>query len=681
MTTDSFVARSRALREERDRKLRVVPDPPAEPFPDGKQSADPFDSPGPADPFDAPRVFGAGTENPGGSATADQFDAPGPASTGNPQGYAQKALTNEVDRVHRAGEGTRNDTLNRAAFSLGQLVAGGELTQHEVIAALTAAARSIGLTDREIGPTINSGLSAGATNPRTAPRDQILRGVYQNAEQAAERWEEPEPIEGEGEPPAPFPVAALPDALGAYVGSVAANKQVPVDLVALTCLTGLSTAALNRVWISGGEDWIEPVPLWTLAVLESGARKSPVMREISRPFYALERLERAEAERAGMGGEDRLAIATKQRDALILKASKVESKTERDNISAELDALRKEIDEFTPAPPKRWLVDDTTAEALARVMAENDGYAGVLSAEGGLLETLAGRYSKGQVNFDVLLKAHDGEPIRVDRVTRDPLVIDQPALAMALAVQPDVLAKTAETPALKGRGFMGRFLFAVPEPTVGTRGVTAPPIPPDVRDGWDRMIGRLAGMPVCQPDEPQPTIQLHRDAVEHHWDFRDHLEPRMHRLSGDLAFMADFVSKLPGKVLRIAALLHLAGGGRVREPLSLDTMAAAVEIGEWALTHAVQVYGGWRAPEEDHGAVRLLEWIRRTRPAEFVARDAQQALKGQTWVTCTKDIKDAIVTLVEAGWLASVERHMADGKRRLREGIFVPHPRALGASA
>jgi len=112
--------------------------------------------------------------------------------------------------------------------------------------------------------------------------------------------------------------------------------------------------------------------------------------------------------------------------------------------------------------------------------------------------------------------------------------------------------------------------------------------------------------------------------------------------------------------------------------VSLDTMHAAVQIGEWALTHAVAVYGGWRTPEHNIGAERVLRWIRRTGRVEFTVRDAWQALRGQTWCACADDVRDALVTLAEAGWVTSVERTMRDGKRRLRDGVFIPHPSLLG---
>src|SRR5690606_31180538 len=128
-------------------------------------------------------------------APADPFDAPaappGPAGGGDrAAGYAAAALDQEADAVRTAPQGTRNDTLNKAAFSLGQLVAGGELDEATVVTVLTDAARSAGLTEKEIGKTINSGLSKGKLNPRTAPRERILRGVYDNREQVAQSWQE-----------------------------------------------------------------------------------------------------------------------------------------------------------------------------------------------------------------------------------------------------------------------------------------------------------------------------------------------------------------------------------------------------------------------------------------------------------------------------------------------------------
>ena len=82
--------------------------------------------------------------------------------------YALTALRGEVDRVLAARPGTRNDTLNSAAFALGQLTAAGILPPRLAWDALTQAATMAGLTPREASRTISSGLNSGTRKPRSA---------------------------------------------------------------------------------------------------------------------------------------------------------------------------------------------------------------------------------------------------------------------------------------------------------------------------------------------------------------------------------------------------------------------------------------------------------------------------------------------------------------------------------
>ena len=65
------------------------------------------------------------------------------------------------------------------------------------------------------------------------------------------------------------------------------------------------------------------------------------------------------------------------------------------------------------------------------------------SAEGTAFEIAKGRYSE-TANFDVFLKGHAGDPLRVGRISRDSEAVNSPALSCALAVQPDVISGLAE---------------------------------------------------------------------------------------------------------------------------------------------------------------------------------------------------------------------------------------------
>ncbi len=98
-----------------------------------------------------------------------ELAAPPQAHGSREQRYAASALHRELTRLTSAAVGSRNDTLNRAAFNLGQLTAAGLLDCDHVAAELERVATGIGLGPAETRRTIASGLAAGLEHPRTAP--------------------------------------------------------------------------------------------------------------------------------------------------------------------------------------------------------------------------------------------------------------------------------------------------------------------------------------------------------------------------------------------------------------------------------------------------------------------------------------------------------------------------------
>lgn len=87
-----------------------------------------------------------------------------PRRMGN--GYVAAAVEAELRTVAEAQPGTRNDALNRAAFSLGTLCGAGRLDRAQVADVLTDASRHAGLAEREAEAAIRSGLAAGQRHPR-----------------------------------------------------------------------------------------------------------------------------------------------------------------------------------------------------------------------------------------------------------------------------------------------------------------------------------------------------------------------------------------------------------------------------------------------------------------------------------------------------------------------------------
>lgn len=82
--------------------------------------------------------------------------------------YGAAALEREIGRMLKAPEGERNATLNKAAFALAQLCAGGEISRQRAIKDLITAAGRMGLAMGEAQGTIASGWKAGEQVPRQA---------------------------------------------------------------------------------------------------------------------------------------------------------------------------------------------------------------------------------------------------------------------------------------------------------------------------------------------------------------------------------------------------------------------------------------------------------------------------------------------------------------------------------
>jgi putative DNA primase/helicase len=101
--------------------------------------------------------------------------APGPVSETRARAYVARALELEAEMMASAAPTTRNHTLNRAAFCLGQLKDLG-LDENTARADLLKAAEACGyIADDGIGAfdrTFESGWTAGTDQPRSIPEDE-----------------------------------------------------------------------------------------------------------------------------------------------------------------------------------------------------------------------------------------------------------------------------------------------------------------------------------------------------------------------------------------------------------------------------------------------------------------------------------------------------------------------------
>jgi len=423
-----------------------------------------------------------------------------------------------------------------------------------------------------------------------------------------------------------IPADILPAWLGAMCGAVADSTQTPPALAVMVGLSVLATVLQRRYEVAPfGDDYTEPLALWTLTALPSGARKSAVFGAMTAPLLRWEKLEydRGRAERARAASARK--VAEKRIERLLADAAKAKDDHERERIRAEIQHEKETMPAEIRAP--RLFTEDVTAERLQAMLAEHGERMALLSDEAGIFQIMAGIYNGGAANLDAFLKGHAGTAMRVDRAGREAHV-DKPALSFGLALQPGVLSEVAASRRFRDSGLLARFLYAMPTSNVGKRDVRRRvAVPEKVRDDYEVALFRLLKDIPAVPNPPR-VLPLTEPALELWADFAQAIEDQQGE-GGRFESISDWTSKLPGAVARIAALLELAEVGRDVEDVSELAVRQAVALGWLLIPHAQAAFGLLGADSVDVDAAAVLKWIRAGDLAEFSRPECQKALEAR----------------------------------------------------
>ena len=416
----------------------------------------------------------------------------------------------------------------------------------------------------------------------TTPEELAIdQQIARESDGLAGAWGPPLPLKAAHDLPA-FPTSAFPPSLREFVEAEALATQTPVDMAALFTLGSFAAVSGGRVVVEPVPGWVEGTNIFVVAVMEPGSRKSAVERDVKAPIVELERA-LAEKERTNIAElASRRRVAEARRDRAEKEAANAKP-SDRFGLEREAFDATRAVDEIVVPPLPRFFTADATPEALGSLLAAHNGRMAVLSAEGGIFDLMAGRYSNGIPNLDVFLSGHAGDTLRVDRRNRAPECVDRPALTMALAAQPFVLRKLGRNGEMTGRGLLDRFLYAVPVGNVGFRKSSPPPMPERTRNLYASQLTTLATSLAPYDQEPY-VLTLEPDAVDALTGWREELEPRR-RPEGDLGAMQGWASKLDGATVRIAGLIHLMahvsdGFGR---PIGRATMESAICVARYLI--------------------------------------------------------------------------------------------------
>lgn len=492
---------------------------------------------------------------------------------------------------------------------------------------------------------------------------------------AATDWQAPISLQSATFPP--WPDDVFPAPIQAFVNGLSVSTETPPELSALMVLAALSAAAQGKYRVRVKPDYFEPVNVWTCAALPPGSRKTAVQGAATAPLSAWEKVQREITEPALKQAQSNHATLTERIGQLRKQAGKAKG-AEFEQLKREIAQLEADLPEV-PTPPQVW-AQDVTPENLGTIMADNGERMAILSDESGIFDILAGRYSGGIPNLDLFLQGHAGSPVRVNRGSRPPVFMQTPALTFGLSPQPDVLRGLTEKPSFRGRGLLGRFLYALPASNLGYRTLDARPMLPDTRARYEGILIAMLNQETATDEAGKPCphiLKLSGDALQAWQTFAHRVEARM-REGGTFAHLTDWAGKFPGAVARIAALLHVARHALVRpweHEISLEDMAAALRMADALSAHALAVFDLMGADPALDGARVLLRWIEREGKPEFTFRDCHHAHK--TRFKRAPELEPMIDVLAERHYIR--QRIVKVAHRPSR--IFEVNPAIFGGAA
>lgn len=428
-----------------------------------------------------------------------------------------------------------------------------------------------------------------------------------------------------------FPVQYLPEIVGKYAVELATSLEVPVDLPAVLMLAALAVPMAGRYSVEVWPGWVEPLNLYVCVASDPGTLKTPCLRAAFGPLWQFESIKRDQWR------------AEKER-------------IEEDNAKLSKGEKRK------PIPPvPTMFVDDITAETLASKMGQHNERMAIVSDEGTIFKHMTGAYSSNP-NNTIWLKSHDGSRLSVDRRDESKHVtLKRPLLTLGMAVQPEALRSVAARPELRGVGMLARFLFAMPESSVASMTFRSTPVPAQIKNAYTALLLTMAkeGFDL-NPDGEPSKIEFSPEASEIMREVSCAIAQKC-GIGEELHHVADWASKLRGKLARISGLFHCVeqiaiGLDPCRSAVSPDTVFKACSLAPYFISHAKRAFSVMESTATSKLADQIVGYMRLHNVQRCTARMLQRSVfrNMSQLVSNSSQLKTALIELVSCGILKPV---------------------------
>ena len=366
----------------------------------------------------------------------------------------------------------------------------------------------------------------------------------------------------------------LPSPLKEIVEEAVRLYGVDPDLPTLIALSVVSTAMRKSFELS-----VPPFEnfgnIFALLIAISGSGKSLSYKLITKALFDRERsaFKRwKDNESADLQAEFELLTLEKKK---LMTGGKDEQRATRKSQLSEINKKLAEIEDRKQPP--RLTVEDITTQQLGVLMQANNEVLGLLSSEAGdVISNLFGRNNNADRRTDehLFLKFFSGgESVKVDRVSRGPIMLENPIMTLCLITTPDELRGLFGNQRFVLGGLLPRFLIceskSIPARDDGT--IREPDL--RVRQLWGKCINDI-----IDADGESIRVSLSKEA---HEVFRNYGNEYV-ELIKQIPDGASFNARRREIAQRVALVLHVTQFGVKAgdETLAAHTAQAGCDLSE-----------------------------------------------------------------------------------------------------
>lgn len=340
-----------------------------------------------------------------------------------------------------------------------------------------------------------------------------------------------------------FPRGIFPDLVEKYIYENHSKQGFCIDFLYSTYLAVISALIGNRYKIKG-IGWEERPLLWVAIVGDSGVKKTPAITAMMKPLEKYNK-QLFDVYRKKLKEHKELKSSGEKSDAPIAK---------------------------------QLLVDDTTIEALCKIMEHNpDGLFLIKDELMGLIYD-SQRYNKNGQE-EKLLSIFSGKQIIINRKSDDSYsVIDHPFLTLLGGIQPAVLSQLFTENRLNN-GFIYRLLFCFPDKVELTKPEDGFDI--ELYEDYENFLMRFTKLnSSCEFGESNPiVIEMEENAKT---EFSNWLDAYIYKSNDNEK--KEHKSKMEAYVLRIALIIEFSSAiseNLVPKAISSSSISRAINICEY----------------------------------------------------------------------------------------------------